>query len=234
MNIKINRTMDKNKTINVSIDRAREWYNGSDEGLRKLALECYSSDELVIIPFEKIKCFEDAVIALNLNLDFVRSVVAEIEMLGNVHVAMYKLSTIRKALNLGQNLHVTKNPENSRLYYPCNPFLPDGCTFYEEELNSGEMEEIGKIKVEGEEYKVLGNYALSGARSGLGTYEVYVDTYFADANIGFLGCANEEIAKHFGKYFGMLITEAKYGWIDGFEVIEDKYNCIVNRQNYGY
>lgn len=42
--------------------------------------------------------------------------------------------------------------------------------------------------------------------------------------MGFLGCASKEIAKHFGKYFGMLITTAKYAdIIKDFEVIESKY-----------
>lgn len=27
--------------------------------------------------------------------------------------------------------------------------------------------------------------------------------------VGFLGCASKEIAKHFGKYFGMLIRTSK-------------------------
>lgn len=42
------------------------------------------------------------------------------------------------------------------------------------------------------------------------------------ARFGFLGCATKEIAEHFGKYFGMLITETKYADKD-FEVIESKY-----------
>lgn len=46
----------------------------------------------------------------------------------------------------------------------------------------------------------------------------------AGANSGFLGCATKEIAEHFGKYFGMLITTAKYADIvKGFEIIESKY-----------
>ena len=45
----------------------------------------------------------------------------------------------------------------------------------------------------------------------------------ADANFGFLGCATKKIAQHFGKYFGMLITEAKYGDMVDFEIIENKY-----------
>ena len=48
------------KTLNISIDRAREWYNGSDEALRRLALEYYSVDELKVVPFEEIKSIYDA------------------------------------------------------------------------------------------------------------------------------------------------------------------------------
>ena len=51
----------------------------------------------------------------------------------------------------------------------------------------------------------------------------YAGVDFANANIGFLGCATKEIAKHFGKYFGMLITEAKFGDLPDFEIIESKY-----------
>ena len=40
---------------------------------------------------------------------------------------------------------------------------------------------------------------------------------------GFLGCATEEIARHFGKYFGMLITEAKYGDLKDFEIVDNYY-----------
>ena len=45
----------------------------------------------------------------------------------------------------------------------------------------------------------------------------------ANSYIGFLGCASQEIAQHFGKYFGMLITEAKYADMLDFEIIENKY-----------
>ena len=43
---------------------------------------------------------------------------------------------------------------------------------------------------------------------------------YTAAVIGFLGCASREI----GKYFGMLITTAKYAdIIKDFEVVESKY-----------
>ena len=39
----------------------------------------------------------------------------------------------------------------------------------------------------------------------------------------FLGCATEEIAKHFGKYFGMTITKAKYSNLEDFKIITNYY-----------
>ena len=85
------------------------------------------------------------------------------------------------------------------------------------------MEVIGKIKSEGEEYNILCGGAVIGGRVGLGDFRSCDGVGLADAAFGFLGCATEEIAKHFGKYFGMLITIAKYGDIVDFEVIEEKY-----------
>ena len=81
------------------------------------------------------------------------------------------------------------------------------------------MKVIGKIKSEGEEYNVLGGRADYGGTAGLGYFHSDYGVGNASANFGFLGCANEEIAKHLGKYFGMLITEAKYGDMVDFEII---------------
>ena len=126
--------------------------------------------------------------------------VEELETASKASAAMFKLNIIRKALNLGQDLYLTKDPEDSYIYYPYNPFVTKSSTYYNSDINSGKMEIIGTIKCEGEEYNVLGGDADGGG-------------------VGFLGCANKEIAKHLGKYFGMLITEAKYGDMVDFEII---------------
>ena len=55
-------------------------------------------------------------------------------------------------------------------------------------------------------------------------YSSFYYTANTTAATAFLGCMTKEIAKHFGKYFGMLITEAKYGDIPGFEIVTTKYN----------
>ena len=211
------------KTLDISINMAREWYNGSDEVLRKLALEFYSVDELKVVSFEEIKTFEDAVNVLNLDIDDVYITINRLEKISKASAAIFKLNIIRKALNLGQDLHLTKNPKDFYIYYPYNPFVTKSSTYYKSEINSGKMEVIGKIKSEGEEYNVLGGDADYGDYAGLGGFNSSDGAGNAGANVGFLGCANKEIAQHLGKYFGMLITEAKYGDMVDFEVIEEKY-----------
>ena len=207
------------KTLDISIDMAREWYNSGNETLRKLALECYSVDELKVVSFEEIKTFEDAVNVLNLNIDDVYITINRLEKISKASAAMFKLNIIRKDLNLGQDLHLTKGPENSYIYYPYNPFVTNSSTYYDKEVNSGNMEVIGKIKNEGEEYYVLGGDAHYGGNAGLSVFDSYSGMGRANADIGFLGCASKEIAQHFGKYFGMTITEAKYGDLQDFKII---------------
>lgn len=84
----------------------------------------------------------------------------------------------------------------------------------------------------GEEYDVLNsNFACSGI-SGLGCFCPSIGVGYTDANFGLLGCVSEEIAVYFGKHFGMLITEAKYGDTIDFEIISDHYqkrSCISTK-----
>ena len=209
--------METHKKIDVSLNEAKEWYNSGNETLRKLALKAFSKDELTY-NFKDITTFKKACEVLGLNYDDMFYITKNIATISKASAAMFKLIIIRKALNLGQDLHLTKDPKDSCIYYPFNPFVTKSSTYYESDINSGKMEVIGKIKSEGEEYNVLGDYAFIGGHAGLGDF--YSDGVGgANVGVGFLGCANKEIAQHFGKYFGMLITEAKYGDIVDFEII---------------
>lgn len=172
--------------------------------------------------FKNITTFKKACEALGLNYNAMFHITKSIATISKASAAMFKLNIIRKALNLGQDLHLTKNPKDSYIYYPYNPFITKSSTYCKSEINSGKMEVIGKIKSEGEEYNVLDGYATLGVNTALGGFTFYDEVGFADASIGFLGCASKEIAQHFGKYFGMLITEAKYGDMVDFEIIEVK------------
>ena len=210
------------RNITVTLNKAKEWFNSGNATLKEIALQAFSEEELTTFDFTKIKTFEDALTALGYKEStkvYIRNTINDISMYSKASAAMSKLNIIRKALNLGQDLHLTKNPKDSYIYYPYNPFITKSSTYCKSEINSGKMEVIGKIKSEGEEYNVLCGYATLGVNTALGGFTFYDEVGFADASIGFLGCANKEIAQHFGKYFGMLITEAKYGDMVDFEVI---------------
>lgn len=213
----------KKRKITITLDKAKEWFNSNNETLKELALQAFSKEELTIFDFTKIKTFEDALTALEYEEStkaYIRNAINDISIYSNASAAMIKLNIIRKALNLGQDLHLTKDPENSYIYYPRNPFVTKSSTYYDSEIISGKMGVLGKIKSEGEEYNVLCGSAYGGGLTGLGSFDYDYGMGYAGAHIGFLGCATREIAEYFGKYFGMLITEAKYGDMVDFEIIE--------------
>ena len=205
------------KNISVTLEKAREWYNSGNATLKEIALQAFDKDELTF-NFKTITTFRKACEALRLNYGDMTCMARKIATFSRASAAMFKLNIIRKALNLGQDLHLTKDPRGSYIYYPYNPFITKSSTYYDSEIISGRMEVIGKIKSEGEEYNVLSGSANNGGLTGLGYFNSNDGVGRTNAGIGFLGCANKEIAQHLGKYFGMLITEAKYGDIVDFEI----------------
>lgn len=210
----------KERNVTVTLNKAKEWFNSGSATLKEIALQAFDKDELTY-NFKNITTFKKACEALGLNYDDMFYITKNIATISKASAAMFKLNIIRKALNLGQDLHLIKDPENSYTYYPYNPFVTKSSTYYKSEINSGKMEVIGKIKSEGEEYNVLGGHAYHGGNAGLGFFNFIDGVGDAAATFGFLGCASKEIAQHLGKYFGMLITEAKYGDMVDFEIISD-------------
>ena len=208
----------KERNVTVTLNKAKEWFNSENATLKEIALQAFDKDELTY-NFKNITTFKKACEALGLNYDDMFYITKNIATISKASAAMFKLNIIRKALNLGQDLHLTKDPEDSYIYYPYNPFVTKSSTYYKSDINSGKMEVIGKIKSEGEEYNVLGGLACNGGIAGLSYFHSSGGVGGAYADFGFLGCANEEIAQHLGKYFGMLITEAKYGDMVDFEII---------------
>ena len=203
----------KTRNIALTLEKAKEWFNSGNATLKEIALQAFGKEELVC-NFKDITTFKKACEALGLNYDIISIVTKDVATFSRASAAMFKLNIIRKALNLGQDLHLTKD---SPLYYPYNPFVTKSSFYYKSEINSGRMKVIGKIKSEGEEYNVLGGSTCKSI--GLGNFISSDSIGSADTGVGFFGCATEEIAQHFGKYFGMLITEAKYGDMIDFEII---------------
>lgn len=209
------------RNIEITLETAKEWYN-SNLILRDVALQAFSEEELKY-NFKDIKTFKDAVKVLEYNKVAIDNIIRDISCYSKAAAAMFKLNIVRKALNLGQDLHLTKNSEHSNLYYPYNPFVTENSTYYDNKRRVGKMKIIGKIKSDEKEYGVLGDSAFNSICTGLGYFNSSTGVGSADAITGFLGCASKEIAQHFSKYFGMLITEAKYGDLPDFQIIESKY-----------
>ena len=204
------------RNITITLEKAREWYSSDNKSLKEIALQAFTKDEL-IYNFKNITTFKKACEALGLNYDIISIIAKDVATFSRASAAMFKLNIIRKALNLGQDLHLTKASEDFYIYYPYNPFVTKSSTYYKSEINSDKMEVIGKIKSEGEEYNVLGGGTCKSI--SLGNFISSDSIGSADAGVGFLGCASQEIAQHFGKYFGMLITEAKYADMIDFEML---------------
>ena len=204
----------KERNITITIDKAREWYNSENDTLKKIALQAFSENELRF-NFRSIKTFKKACEVLDIDFDQINSVIEDILIFGGgiSSVEMLKLNIIKKALNLGQDLSFTENSKNPHLYYPYNPCVNKNSTLYKDQLNSGKMEIIGKIKVGKTECNILGGDTTCGY-ANLGSYGIYNSL---------VGCATKEIAKHFSKYFGMTITKAKYSNLEDFEIITNYY-----------
>ena len=196
----------KERNVTVTLEKAKEWFNSGNATLKEIALQAFSKKELEGFDFTEIKSFEDALLYVcepnSWEYDQFIGIVDRLRYISKASAAMFKLNIIRRALNLGQDLHLTKD---SPLYYPYNPFVTKSSFYY---------------KSEGEEYNVLGgDTCCIGGVVGLGNFVSSDSVGSADAGVGFLGCASQEIAQHFGKYFGMLITEAKYADMIDFEII---------------
>ncbi len=208
------------RNVAVTLEKAKEWYNSGNATLKEVALQAFNKDELEY-NFKEITTFKKACEALGISYQRNLNLATQIATISRASAAMFKLNIIRKALNMGQDLHLTKDSKGSYIHYPYNPFITTYSTYYENVIKSDDMEVIGKIESEGTVYSVLGGNAHNGGFAGLGGFSSDNGVVYAHAYIGFLGCANEEIAQHFGKYFGMLITEAKYGDIVDFEIASE-------------
>lgn len=211
------------RNITITFGKAKEWLNSDNATLKEIALQAFSEKELTC-HYSQIRTLEDACKALGFSYDVISTITKYVATYSRASVATFKLNIVRKALNLGQDLHLTKSPKDSFIYYPKNPLLTRDSVRYIDELRTGEIAIIGRIKSEGKEYNVLGGSTSRSGYDGLGSFYPLSNVNYAYDSVGFLGCANKEIAEHLGRYFGMLITEAKYGDLPNFEIVERRYD----------
>lgn len=207
------------RNVTVTLDKAREWFNSGNASLKEIALQAFSKEELTVFDFTRIKTFEDALTALEYTESakvYIRNTINDISMYSKASAAMAQLNIVRKALNLGQGLSLIKG---SSVWYPNNQFMTENSSYCRNEIESGKLEIIGKIKNEGVIYNVLGGSISFSIFDGVGDFDSRDGGGCATNQVGLLGCASREIAEHFGRCFGMLITEAKYGDLEDFVIV---------------
>ena len=215
------------RNITITIDKAKEWYNSGNSALKEVALQVFDENKL-IANFKNITTFRKACDVLDINYNTVSIIINRMIKFSKASAAMFKLNIVRKALHLhNNNLCLTfEKWDDGRYCSPQNPFVAS-TSCYETEIKKGRIEVLGQFKYRKKAYYVLNCNPYFDEdydnRINLGAYHCCSADGKAPAHLGFLGCASREIAQHFGKYFGMLITEALYGDMVDFEIIESKY-----------
>ena len=198
------------RSIKVSLEKAREWYNSGNESLREVALQAFKEDELIGCPWKLIKTFEDACAALNINPDM--------EYLGRIfdnHLQnMYKLKVIKKALN---GVEWEPDLNTGIIYYPWLRYYPKDSSY-----NSSWVPVANFRAKEDNKIYILVSRHYGGYDGGLGSFGCGYGDGYGDVGAfrGLLGCKSKEIAKYFGKTFGKLIFDVIYGQYNNYTWVE--------------
>lgn len=212
------------RNITITLEKAIEWYNSSNESLKNLALQAFTKEEL-IHNFRDITTFKKACDVLNYNYDDIVSKVNSIAKISRASAAMFKLNIIREAINTGYDMHISRNVDGQKCsYYPFFALVIKGSTCYRGAKEIDKYEKLGEFTSERIIYEIfyVGVYSEIDYK-GLGKYNPDYRYSFIKIDTGLLGCATEDIARHFGKHFAMLIMEAMYADIVDFKIVEEKY-----------
>jgi hypothetical protein len=190
------------RTIEITIDTAKDWYRSNIECLKTLALQAFTEEELEEKEFEKIKSFEDALEKLGISIGDNKVYIDTLSKFPNSEhlIAIYKLSIIKKALN-GD---CTNSLLKGTIYYPWVVLYENHDTAVKIAKNDNFFL-CGTVKIDNTNYYLIGgdfNYTSNILNSD--------DCYIVSTNLGLLNCKSQEIAQHMSKYFAKEIFEALY------------------------
>ena len=198
------------RIIKISIETARDWYRGSNDSLKTLALQAFKEDELKP-SYQNIKTLTDVKRVLNISDSNWNNI-------NNIPVTEAKYSAlialIRKALHIGVNTSLW----TGNYYYPYFYIGKSENVKKYTSYNCKNIEVIEKFPT-GETSLSVGGGVLAGSYAGLASFSSVLSVGDALASVGALGCISKEIAEHFGKYFGHYILKSWYG---------DKININLN------
>lgn len=192
------------RTVEISLEKAKEWYNSGDNSLKEVALQAFKESELMIEPWKTIKTYEDACKALGINPHLV-------QYLPSAHLKnLYKLQIVKGALN-GVDWEPKFN--TGTIYYPWMRYYPKGNSY-------GNWKPVAnfKAKEDNKVYTLVGGGYSYYDGGGLGCFCYgFGDVY---ASLGLLSCKSKEIAQYFSFTFGKLIFDALYSQYKNYEWVE--------------
>jgi len=194
--LNILKKMEK-RNIQININTAREWYTGTNESLKTLALQAFKQEELEP-SYKDIKTLVDIKRILNIS-DSEWNKIVTIPVAEAKYSALVAL--IRKALHIGLSTSLWKGT----YYYPWfyigeSKDIKRSSSFDCGEITVIEEFPTGKCRLS------VGGRVYYGSSAGLAGFYGY-----AYASVGALGCISREIAEHFGKYFYYYILKSWYG-----------------------
>lgn len=195
----------ESRNVILTLERAKEFYNSDNTTLKEIALQAFTKEELTTPKYTDIKTFEDACLALGMDINKVEYDLNNLTCLegslGEHLAAIYKLDIIRKALNGADwNPKMTKGD----IYY-------GWVRFYENPSNIPFGKKIvGNFIANGHKYLLVGGFKGYGCYDGLGNFYSSFGYGYSGAGLGLLCCKSAEIAQYMSEQFGKIIFDACY------------------------
>ena len=189
------------RNVTLTLQKAKEFYNSGNDALKEVALQAFTKEELTNPEYTNIKTFEDACLALGMDINKVARDLNNFTFLGDglgEHLrAIYKLGIIRKALN-----GADWKPKMTKGNIHCG-----WVRFYKKSSDIPSNKKIiGKFIADGQKYFLVGGLMDSRFGNGLGGY----GSGYSSADLGLFCCKSSEIAQYLSEQFGKLIFDACY------------------------
>lgn len=197
--------MDK-RTVEVSLQTAREWYKSDNKALKEVALQAFSEEELTRKSFRDIKTVEDALQYLRDN-NMCEDLISEYQAAecGSYSERVCEYRIVVAALTNDEE----RKLKTGDCWFPVVQFCEIG-----KEKNCWGSKKIGTIKHDGKKYAVVGGHADDGAGAGLGGFHSAVGVSGSWTTVGFRSVSSKEIAQYISEQFGRLLFEVHYGGVN--------------------
>ena len=193
------------RNVTLTLQKAKEFYNSGNAALKEVALQAFTQEELTTPKYTDIKTFEDACLALGMDINKVECNLNNLTCLegglGEHLAAIYKLDIIRKALN---GADWKPKMAEGDIYY-------GWVRFYKKSSDvPSDKKIIGNFIADGQKYLLARGFGDYWGYDGLGSFFSGSGYGYSSATLGLLCCKSKEIAQYMSEQFGKLIFDACY------------------------